>query len=80
MSTALPMEIGHRVPVVTRTTQFADLPDYVEVPDIAAYLNRSKWWVYERVKDGTFTNCGPGKNIQVPKSELHSSRMGRVKP
>jgi len=66
---------------VTRTSRYGDIPDLLQVVQVSAYLGVSKYWVYERVKDGTFTPCDMGtKLIFIPKEQLHPARLKQSEP
>lgn len=53
---------------VTRSTPFADLPDWLTIAEAAAYVGCSYWAVHQRIHRAEIPYRREGKFFLIPKS------------
>lgn len=56
--------------VVTATTPFEELPQWLSPDEAATWLRLSTWTVYEQVKLGTLASKRIGRRVRIPKAAL----------
>lgn len=62
---------------ITRTTPFAELPEYLSPDEFRAYIGIGRSAVYALLREGEITHVRFGRTIRIPKSALPI--VGRVK-
>lgn len=55
---------------VTRHTPFEQLPEFLSIEELAAYLDIGRTLSYELVRRGEVANVRFGRIIRIPKSAL----------
>jgi excisionase family DNA binding protein len=62
---------------ITRSTPFAELPEYLSPDEFRAYIGIGRSAVYALLREGEITHVRFGRTIRIPKSALPV--VGKVK-
>lgn len=60
---------------ITRWTQFEDLPEYLTIDELRAFLDLGKTTAYELIRTGEIPHRRFGRRIFIPKDVLSPSHF-----